>query len=512
MNRKLLVIAALVLPFTFQAGAQSVPIYSVTVIDRTISAVNYQYRNGPTRIDFRGTVLLSDAKGDAIVESKAGHVEIAAHFGHLPPPTRYGREYLTYVLWAISPEGHAKNLGEILAGSSDKAKLHVTTDLQVFGLIVTAEPYSAVRQPSDAVVMENQVRPDTIGSSEPIQAKYELLPRGHYTYNVPDNMQQAEGNGPMLSMDQYQEVLEIYQAQNALQIARSAGADQFAAETFGKATDLVRQAQEEKAHKASMATVVTTARKAAQTAEDARLIAMERKQQDELAQARAKVATANAQQARAEAAAQTAQSQAAASRALLDQERAARQQDQASRQQDQAEETVAVPPTAVTSPPPSQTASMVPQAAQDDTQRKADVRFKLYQQLNAVLPARDTPHGLVLTLADSDFRETSVNSGLYGRLSGIAQIVAAFPGLTIEVDGHEVHSVERANAVRDLLVRDGVPANAIVARGWGDSRPLTSGSSAAGREQNRRVEIMITGSPIGDTPYWSKSYSVAPRQ
>ena len=507
MTRKLFAISMFVLLCTFlsitQTMAQTVPMYRVTVIDRTVSAVDYQYRNGPTQIDFRGTVLLPEAKGNAIVESKEGRVEIGARFGHLPAPTRYGREYLTYVLWAITPEGHAKNLGEIVAGSSDKGKLHVTTDLQAFGLIVTAEPYSAVRQPSDVVVMENQVRPDTIGKSEPVQAKYELLPRGHYTYTVPDNLQQAEGNGPMLSKDQYQEVLEIYQAQNALQIAQSAGAEQYAADTFGKATNLLRQAQDEQARKAPMTTVVTTARKAAQTAEDARIIAVERKQQDELAQTRAQAAAALSQQAQAQAAVQTAQAEAAASRALLEQERAARQQAEAQA----AAATAPAPP-----PPPTQTATQAQSAPPADSRRKTELRMRLYQQLSAVLPARDTPRGVVLTLADSDFREASVNPAVYERLTRVAAIIAAQPGLMIEVGGHEVHSSERANAVRELLLRDGLAANAVVARAWGDSRPIVSNATASGREQNRRVEITIYGSPIGDMPNWARSYSLTPGQ
>ena len=504
MTRKLFVIAAFVLSLTVVVPAQTVPLYRVTVIDRTVSAVDYQYRNGPTRIDFRGTVLLPEAKGDATVESKEGRVEIDARFGHLPAPTRYGREYLTYVLWAITPEGHAKNLGEILAGSSEKGKLHVTTDLQAFGLIVTAEPYSAVRQPSDVVVLENQIRPDTIGSSEPIQAKYELLPRGHYTYQVPENVQQVEGNGPMLSMDQYQQVLEIYQAQNAVQIARSAGADQFAADTLGKAELLLRQAREAQARKAPMTMVVTTARKAAQTAEDARIIAVERKQQDELAQAQAQAASAQAQRAQAEAAAQTAQTEAAASHALLEQERATRQQDQA-----EAAAAVASP---VVPPAPPQPQTVMQAQPPPESQRKTELRMRLYQQLSAVLPARDTPRGLVLTLADSDFRGASVSQAVYVKLARLAAIVTAQPGLMLEIDGHEVHSGERANAVRDLLLRVGVPASAIVARALGDSRPIASNATASGREQNRRVEITIYGSPIGDMPYWARSYSLTPQR
>src|ERR1700729_856363 len=160
------------------------PIYRVTVISRSLEAVNYEHRGGPTPIDFRGTVLLPDVKGSAIVESHRGNVSIDAKLEHLAPPTRFGREYLTYVLWAISPEGRPRNLGEVLVDSSNKAHLKVTTDLQAFGLMVTAEPYYSVSLPSDVVVAENLIRPDTIGTREEVTAKYELLPRGEYTLTI----------------------------------------------------------------------------------------------------------------------------------------------------------------------------------------------------------------------------------------------------------------------------------------------------------------------------------------
>src|SRR5450755_2805882 len=264
---RLIVTTAFVSLGTVSAGAQSVPLYSVTVVDRTVSAVDYQYRNGPTPIDFRGTVLLPEAKGQAVVESKSGRTEIDAKFEHLLPPARYGREYLTYVLWAITPEGHSKNLGEVLTGSSDKAHLRVTTDLQAFGMIVTAEPYSAVRLPGNVVVLENSIRPDTIGNKEPIQAKVELLPRGNYTYQVPENGQATGTAGRELSMKEYQQVVEIYQAQNAVQIAAAAGADRYASDTYTKAQDLLNQARAAQSRRAGMSAVVTLARQAAQTAE-----------------------------------------------------------------------------------------------------------------------------------------------------------------------------------------------------------------------------------------------------
>ena len=259
------------------AGAiwsQSVPIYRVTVIERSVKAVSYQYLGGQTQIDFAGTVLLPQAHGTAIVESKSGRTQIGARFSNLAAPNRFGGEYLTYVLWAITPEGHAKNLGEVLTNSADRGHLSISTDLQAFGMIVTAEPYSAVRLPSDVVVLENVVRADTIGRIEPIQAKYELLPRGQYTYTPPEG---PPAEGPKVSMSRYESLLQIYQAQNAVQIARAQGADKYAADTLAKAEHLLAEARQMEERHAGRSSVVTLAREAAQTAEDARAITMRRK-------------------------------------------------------------------------------------------------------------------------------------------------------------------------------------------------------------------------------------------
>ncbi|MGD0362755.1 MAG: OmpA family protein [Bryobacteraceae bacterium] len=501
MAGKLLLGTILGIFCTMAVRAQEVPIYRVTVVDRTISAVDYQYRNGPTPIDFRGTVLLPQSAGTAIVESKEGRTEIDAHFERLMAPTRFGREYLTYALWAITPDGHARNLGEVLAGSSDKAKLRVTTELQAFGLIVTAEPYAAVRQPSDVVVLENQPRPDTVGGREPIQAKYELLPRGHYTYDVQAGMAAAAVDAPRLSADQYQSVLELYEARNAVQIAQSADAGRYAADTLGKAQDLLRQAYEARDRKAGMTVVVTLARQSAQTAEDARTLAMQRKQTGELAQARDRAARAEALQAQAEAAAQTAQTQAAAAQALLQQERAARQQAEA--------QAAAANAASVQAPPPPAPVQIRPAPDRDEA-RKKELRRRLVIELSGTLSVRDTPRGLTLTLPDADFQEAFVSPAMYDRLARIAAVVKAHPDLTVEVDGHEKFSSERAESVRAVLVEDGLPATAVSARGLGDTRPLTSNATAAGREQNRRVEIVISGQPIGDMPYWAQTYRLTP--
>ncbi len=494
------------------ANHETVPIYKVTVIERTVKAVNYQYRSGPTQIDFRGTVLLPHAKGQAVVESKAGRTELDAKFEHVEPPTKYGNEYLTYVLWAITPEGHAKNLGEVLANGGDHASMRVTTDLQAFGLIVTAEPYSAVRQPSNVVVMENEIRPDTIGKIEQVNAKYELMPRGSYTYVVPIYMRTAESEARKLPMDRYEALLEVYQAQNAVQIAQSVGADHYAADTFARASQLLRSAQDLQARNAGRSAVVTTAREAAQTAEDARMIAQQRKHEEELASARGEAARERERRIAAEANTARAQQEASADRMQLDGARAARERAEA--------EAAAY---RTTTPPPPAVAVVVqsPPAPRDDSQKTA-LRVNLLQQLGGTLATRDTPRGLVITVPDSDFHGTALNPAFYGALSRVASIIAAYPGLAVQVDGHtdsagsaggdERYSYQRALAVRDALVRAGIPTNAAYARGLGSTRPVVANASAAGRQQNRRVEITISGDPIGTLPYWDKTYSIVPQR
>lgn len=291
MNHRLPELAVLSLLLTAAISAQTEvesqrhqgdpqPIFSVTVVSRTLPAVNYGHRDGPTKIDFQGTVLLPKAKGDAMVESKRGRVSIDAKFDHLDAPTRFGREYLTYVLWAITPEGRPKNLGEILVDASNKAHISVTTDLQALGLLVTAEPYYAVTIPSDVVVLENVIRPDTVGVREEVNAKYDLLPRGQYTLTVqPAQIRPVTAETGKLSYDRYEAVLELYQAANAVQIAQSVGADRYATDTFNKAVGLLNDAQGLETRKGDTHAIVADAREAAQMAEDSRVLAIKRRDQ-----------------------------------------------------------------------------------------------------------------------------------------------------------------------------------------------------------------------------------------
>lgn len=488
------------------------PIYKVTVVERTTKAINYRYRSGPTEIDFRGTVLLPQAKGSATVESKQGRTEIDARFEKLNAPGRFGREYLTYVLWALTPDGRPHNLGEIVTDASDKGKLHATTDLQAFALIVTAEPYSAVRLPADVVVLENAVRSDTTGNIEEVQANYSLLPRGQYTWNGPADL----GKAPKVSLREYETLTEIYQAQNAVGIARSANAERYAPNTLAKAQQLLTSAQQLHDSHADRTRVIQDARQAAETAEDARLIAQQRKQDDALSNAHLEVSRAQQETARAEDEARLAKSQAEASRAQADAERAARQraEAEASAARQQAAQAQAQLEAKVTAP----VVVVAPPAPQQQIRRKSALRVSLLEELNGAFTTRDTPRGLVVTIPDTAFRGDLLPNETSASLAHVSATVAAHPGLRIEVEGHTDSesaaggAAKRAEDVRAALLAHGLPAGTVIsARGMGASRPLASNSTPGGREENRRVEIVISGDPIGDLASWDHTYPLTRR-
>lgn len=261
-------------------SAEENPIYRVTVVQRTLSAINYGHRTLPTKIDFKGTVLYPEAEGKATVQAKAGAVEVDAKFSKLGTASRFGPQYLTYVLWAISPEGKFERLGEIVTNHADKSSLRVTSSMQVFGLMVTAEPHYAVARPSSVVVLENFLRPDTVGQVEQVQAKYELLPTQEYHYDVEAARLAAQQPGaPLVSQKEYESMLALYQAQNAIQTAKAEGADEHARETYQKAVAQWNEAQSIGDRKNNSQRIVMLARQATQTAEDARLIAKKRLQE-----------------------------------------------------------------------------------------------------------------------------------------------------------------------------------------------------------------------------------------
>ena len=523
---------------------QSSPLYRVTVTSRTTKAINYRHLNGATKIDFRGTVLLPLAHGEANVEVKRGAIRIQAKFDKLQPATRFGPEYLTYVLWAVSPEGRADNLGEILLQGS-KGKLDVTSQLQAFALIVTAEPYFAVTEPSEVVVMENAVRPDTIGDIEQVDAKFELLQRGQYSYV--EGSAQAPALSPRIP-------LGLYEARNAVSIAKAIGADRYAADSYQKATQLLTQAEDYQAHKSEQKQVEMAAREAVQTAEDARAITAKRIDEErqakereaaaqreaqakaqaeaaqraqleaelaaeraarEKAEADAARAAALAQQQAAEAeaerqrlaAAQAAQEKAqadAARAAALAQQQQAEQQAQAAQAQAAAAKAAALQQEQAA----EAEAARARQAAAQAEQEKAALRAQLLQQLNTILQTRDTARGLIVNMSDVLFATASytLKPAAREKLAKISGIVLAHPGLNLKVEGHtdsvggdeynQELSENRANAVREYLIDQGVPASAVTAQGFGKTQPVASNDTPEGRQKNRRVELVVNGDAI----------------
>ncbi len=479
------------------------PIYRVTVVSRNLEAVNYEHGVGPTPIDFQGTVLLPNVKGTALVDSHRGEVTIDARFEHMDAPTRFGREYLTYVLWAISPEGRPKNLGEVLVDSSNKAHLKVTTDMQAFGLMITAEPYYSVTIPSDVVVAENVVRPDTIGSREEVTAKYELMPRGQYTMNLqPAQLHTYDAYAEKLPYDRYEAVLELYQAENAVQIAQSLGADRYAPESFNKATVLLGQAQDMNARRMDTHAIVAAARESAQMAEDARAIAIKRHDEERHAQEiqRSEDQSQLRRQAEEDAAQARAQAQEEAQQAA-DVREQARQEVAAARA---AQEAALAP----LPPPPAQP----PVAVNTDGPRR-QFRAQLLAQLNSTFTTRDTPKGLVVTVTDPMFERgnDALRPEAGQRLGNVAAILSSHPELSVRVEGYaegEALSQQRAQVVRAALIASGARPDAVAAIGYGDARAIASNATAAGREQNRRVEVVIYGSSIGNHALWDHPYSL----
>jgi hypothetical protein len=286
-TRLLLAVAvALSVPAVAQTNSQT-PTFRVVVTSRSVRAINYEHRSGSSKLDFAGTDLMLSANGEAHVNSKRGSISIDAYFSNLQKPTTFGNEYLTYVLWAISPEGRAVNLGEVLVGDNDRSKLHVTTDLQAFALIVTAEPYYAVRQPSNVVVLENVIREDTKGTSEAVNAKYELMERGGYIptgYKFDPVVMNA--NLP----------LEFFEARNALRIAQSEGAEQYAPDSYQHAVQLMNTADADAIDKhIDKKPLIAVSREAVQTAEDARAIAVKKEDETRLANERQNSSDAQAQ-------------------------------------------------------------------------------------------------------------------------------------------------------------------------------------------------------------------------
>lgn len=490
------------------------PVFRVDVVEKITIAVNYRHRSGPTLIDFRGTVLMPRASGRARVTSQRGYIEIEAEFKNVTSPMTFGAEYLTFVLWAITPEGRASNLGEVVVRDG-KSKLKVTTELQAFGMVVTAEPYFAVRHPSDLVVLENEVRKDTKGIVELIDAKYELLKRGQY---------QPLANPLMLTLDPAVP-LELYQARNAVQIARASGADRYAHDTFLKAERSLSQAEAYQARKAGPKPVAMLAREAVQTAEDAREIAVRRQEQEQLAREReeaarreqlAKAAAEEEARRRAEAeAARKAEAERRAKAEALAENRAsesarlqrllAAEREAAKKAQEEAQRILAKlrEQTESFSAERARWEEELRRREADEVERRrrvaelerADLRLRLVDQINRLLPAREATGGLAFEIPEPLFEPSGDALTAEGRerLALVTGILLAHPGLAFALAapdaGVTAPLLKRVEAVRRYLKSRGL-AEAASPADW----------PANGLSEANRLEVFVTGEPIGAPP------------
>jgi outer membrane protein OmpA-like peptidoglycan-associated protein len=465
------------------------PIYKITVVGRDIPAVNYFHRSGATKIGFQGTSLLAQAKGSADVNSLNGRTEIKAHFEGLVAANSFGVEYLTYVLWAISPEGRPINLGEVL-WSHGKADTTVTTNLQSFGLILTAEPYFAVTMPSDLVVMQNFILPNkTMGVLETVNAHYSLLPRGAYS----ETGGQHTVLEPITRNDR--SPLELYEAINAVQIAEAADADKWAGESMATAKQDLENARQMDIHQKEMKEEITYAREAVQTAEDARIVTIRKiKAHDDAAlaaqqaasQKQAQDAALAAQQQQAQAQAQAEQSQQAAQAAAQQAAQAQADAERAKQQQQAAE-----------------------QAAAAAAQQTEQMREKLRTQLSQVLQTQETARGLIVNMSDVLFatNQYTLKADAQVKLAKVSGILLTYPSIRVQVEGYTDNtgsdaynltlSQHRATAVQAFLIAQGVQPDAITSQGYGPADPVADNSSSAGRSENRRVELVISGNSIG---------------
>lgn len=474
------------------------PVYRVQVTGRTTRAVNYRH-HGSTTLDFQGTKLDPNGRGKAKVESRTGRLNVSVEFENLPKPSIYGPEYLTYVLWAITPEGRPANLGEVLPKKDGKSEVSVTTDLQAFGLILTAEPYFAVSIPSEQVIMENVLKPGTKGWEEPIETKFDVLQRGEYTVEVSPSQLASETADEKMPVD-------LKEAINAVAIAKAAGAQQYAPDSLAKAEDFLARGQDYYRRHQGDKAIGTVTRGAVQSAEDARLLTIRRKQEEAREAQRRHAEEAEAQRQQADQQREQAEQQrqqADADRARAEQAKAEAEQARMQAEQAQAE--------AVAQRQAAQAESEKARlAAQQAEQEKEQTRARLMAQLNQVLQTRESARGLIVSMPDVlfDFNKYTLKGEARERLAKVSGILLAYPGLTVQVEGHTDNvgseeynqklSDERAGAVRDFLVSQGVGSSTITAQGFGKTQPVASNDTSAGRQKNRRVELVVNGGAIGN--------------
>ncbi len=479
----------------YPAGSVALAQQDAGVINKSTRAVGYQVGGGSTKIDLRGTDLLPGAVGEAKVEAKQGSTSVEVGCKGLASPAKFGAEFLTYVLWAVSPEGRTINLGEMLVDKNGEGTRKTSTPMQMFSLLVTAEPYFAVRIPSELVVLENQPRKDTKGKIFVID-KYTLMKKAQY---------QKKANPLALTMDLKNVPLEMYEARNAVEIAKANESEKYAPEIFTKAEASLKMAENALARKASQKEVISTALQAIQFSEDARALSVQRQNEERIAQERAAAAAKAKAEAEAKAAAEAAEAkQKADAEAARQAELAAAREAQMKAEADAA---------AVKAKAEADALKAKEEAAKAEAERahKAaeELRAKLLQQFSQVLDTRDTERGLVVNMSDVlfDTGKYTLRPEAREKLARISGIVLNYPGLRLEAEGHTDNigseefnqklSEQRADSVRQFLISQGISESSITSSGKGFSIPVAPNDTATGRQKNRRVELIVSGEVIG---------------
>jgi outer membrane protein OmpA-like peptidoglycan-associated protein len=438
---------------------------------------------------------MAQASGEAKVEAKTSVTYIKISLKNMTNPSKLGAEFLTYVLWVVTPDGRTGNTGELLINKTGEAKLNATTPAQTFAMIITAEPYFAVRAPSEMVVMENETRKNTKGQIFPVN-DFKLMKRGQY---------EKLGNPLAMTPDVERVPLQVYQARNAVDIAKSRGAEKDAPEIFTKAAASLQMTENALTAKADKKEIMSKARQAIQFAEDARALAAQRQEEARIAAERAAAAAKAKEEAEAKAAAEAARAKREAD------EEAKRQAELAAAKQAQMQ--AEADTAAAKAKAEADALKAKEEAARADAERARQatiaLRTQLLEQLNRILETRDTQRGLVVNMADVlfDFGKYDLRPEAREKLAKLSGIILAHPGLDLAIEGHtdnvgsdEVNqklSEQRAESVRSYLVEQGLAETSVSAKGLGKTVPVADNSTAAGRQKNRRVEIVVSGEVIG---------------
>ncbi|HEX5736766.1 MAG TPA: OmpA family protein [Blastocatellia bacterium] len=493
IRRPFIASALAILMLAGWALAQTVEVTTVTpasqvmIAKRMTLAVNYPEGDG-TEVNMVGTALNPQAMGKAEVKRKEGRTRVKLRMESLAHPQSLGAYYTTHVLWAIAPEGQAENLAELpIVKEFD---FEVTTSFQTFGLIITAEPHSAVRMPSPIIIAENALRRGTEGTIEASRIEYSGDAGTLYVVASP--------NAPASNAD-YNTPLMILGARRAVEIARRADAERFAEPELRQAEiKLAALEQHWPRHRKDREKFSGLAHDVMRLGEQARKLSVERA---ELARLEAERSTARttiiaaqgeADRAREEAAAYRDQMARAEQDAALARDRAAQAQTEAERAKANEELARAQ----------AERARLEADQAKRD---KEEMQQRLFVSLSEILETRREARGLIVSLSDVlfDFNKASLKPGAREKLAKLAGILLAYPGnYRIEIEGHtdavgtdEYNlklSQDRAESVRYFIVQSGIAENRILGtRGFGEVRPVATNDTPEGRQMNRRVEIVI---------------------